>query len=199
MAVVLARGAGFGWGLPVRLRGAVALKVTVTLAGSKPKPPEVAQCDPSNDVNGGQLGEQIAGFPAVWPSRLISSRQVMRMGPVLSGPHQKFAEGIALGLNATDAYVAAYPASTRVAASPNAARLIRNDKVLEEVERLRRKAEEAAGGVVLTLVEKRTILAQIARGGERDGDRINAIKADNDLGGDGADATLAIRIVKAWD
>ena len=74
-----------------------------------------------------------------------------------------------MGLNATDAYVAAYPASTRVAASPNAARLIRNDKVLEEVERLRRKAEEAAGGVVLTLVEKRTILAQIARGGERDG------------------------------
>jgi hypothetical protein len=123
----------------------------------------------------------------------------MRMGSVLSGPHQKFAEGIALGLNATDAYVAAYPASTRVAASPNAARLIRNDKVLEEVDRLRLKAEEAAGGVVLTLVEKRTILAQIARGGERDGDRINAIKADNDLGGDGADATLAIRIVKAWD
>jgi hypothetical protein len=74
LAVVLARGAGFGWGLPVRLRGAVALKVTVTLAGSKPKPPEVAQCDPSNNVNSGQLGEQIAGFPAVWPSRLNSSR-----------------------------------------------------------------------------------------------------------------------------
>jgi hypothetical protein len=123
----------------------------------------------------------------------------MRMGSVLSGPHQKFAEGIALGLNATEAYVAAYPNAKPSEAAKNTSRMTKNDEIREEVERLRRKAEEAAGGVVLTLVEKRTILAQIARGGERDGDRINAIKADNDLGGDGADATLAIRIVKAWD
>ena len=150
----------------------------------------------------GQMEAYILSGRSVLPAhnaRLKSGQQVMRMVPVLSGPHQKFAEGIALGLNATEAYVAAYPNAKPSEAAKNTSRMTKNDEIREEVERLRRKAEEAAGGVVLTLVEKRTILAQIARGGERDGDRINAIKADNDLGGDGADATLAIRIVKAWD
>ena len=99
-----------------------------------------------------------------------------------------------MGLNATDAYVAAYPNAKPSEAAKNTSRMTKNDEIREEVERLRRKAEEAAGGVVLTLVEKRTILAQIARGAEKDNDRIAAIRADNELGPDGSDNKLVITI-----
>jgi hypothetical protein len=48
--------------------------------------------------------------------------------------------------------------------------------------------QQAASDDVLTLKEKRQITAQIARTGDKNADRLNAIKVDNDLAGDGSEA-----------
>jgi len=47
----------------------------------------------------------------------------------------------------------------------------------------------AETGTILTLMEKRSICAEIARGGEKAADRLRAIQVDNDLAGDGSEAT----------
>ena len=131
---------------------------------------------------------------------------------VLSGPQRKFCEGIVSGLNQMEAYLAAYHASAPKSAKDNGARLIANDSVKAEIQRLRDKADALAGSAVLTLVEKRKFLARIVRmkGDEidldQDGDLVNgvrlkeqgrelilpdklaALKIDNDLSGDGAEA-----------
>ncbi len=109
----------------------------------------------------------------------------------------KFAAGIAAGLTDGDAYAKAFPKSKNPA--KDAARLVsaenpNNSEILAEIQRLRLKAEDRAGGVVMDLIEKRTILAQIARGAEKDNDRIAAIRADNELGPDGSDNKLIITI-----
>lgn len=109
----------------------------------------------------------------------------------------KFAAGVAAGLTDSDSYAKAYPNSKHP--RQDAARLL-SDKtptssdILAEIQRLRTKAEDRAGGVVMDLIEKRTILAQIARGAEKDNDRIAAIRADNELGPDGSDNKLVITI-----
>lgn len=82
---------------------------------------------------------------------------------MLSGPHQKFAEGIAGGLNATQAYLTAYPTASPENAAKNTTRLTKNDEITAEVERLREAAKQKAGGAVLTLAEKLDLLAGIAR------------------------------------
>lgn len=133
---------------------------------------------------------------------------------MLSGPHQVFAEGIAKGLNQTEAYLLAYPKSAATSAPANAARLITNDKVAAEVQRIRREAEKLAGSAILSLVEKRTFLAQVVRADlskavpgnlwnavEKEGvrgdpdaevvkirlpDKLKAIEVDNDLASEGA-------------
>ena len=59
---------------------------------------------------------------------------------------------------------------------------------------------QSASDSTLTLREKRGILATIARDPLREArDRIAAVKADNDLGGDWEDAKLVITITRAWD
>lgn len=64
----------------------------------------------------------------------------------------------------------------------------------QEAERLsktpefRAAADEKQRPVLLELIEKREILAEIARTGDKDSDRINAIKADNDLASHGSEA-----------
>ena len=151
---------------------------------------------------------------------------------MLTGPQQKFAEGIALGLSATEAYQAAYPDAKASSAKSNAGRLMTNDDVQAEVMRIRRAAEVLAGGAVLTLAMKRQFFHDVVttpigkitpdsilcqkythsrqvrgRGEEAEEwetekiempDKIKAIIADNDLGGDGVDANLAITITRAW-
>lgn len=126
---------------------------------------------------------------------------------MLTGPQRKFCEGIVSGLNGTEAYVAAYPRSSRISATTHAAQLRKGKKVRGEIARLRAMA---AAWAVLTVVEKRTFLArlvraQIARLPEdselfssitrgrkgvefRLGDKLAAIKLDNDLAGVGNEA-----------
>ena len=104
---------------------------------------------------------------------------------MLSGPRQKFCEGIVSGLNATQAYLAAYPNSSEEGARRSASVLLTKLDVSAEIERMRRKAEERAGSAVLTLAEKRAKLAAIVR---QDKPVIKAIALDNDLAGEGSEA-----------
>ena len=128
---------------------------------------------------------------------------------MLSGPRQKFCEGIVRGLSAAEAYREAYPEADPHQAAKNTTRLTKNDEVKAEIARLRKKAEERAGSAVLTLAEKRTFIARLVRAdlkGEVDGDllqsvehldggtkyrlgdKLAAIKLDNDLAGEGSEA-----------
>ena len=99
---------------------------------------------------------------------------------MLSGPHKVFSEKIAEGMNQTRAYMAAYPEAGYDTARNRGAQLIAQDCIRTEVERLRIKVEEALDGVILNMSEKRRILSTIAKEGERDSDRINAIKVDTE-------------------
>ena len=115
---------------------------------------------------------------------------------MLSGPRQKFCEGIVSGLNATQAYLAAYPNSSEEGARRSASVLLTKLDVSAEIERMRKKAEERAGSAVLTLAEKRAKLAAIVRQDKPviDGcelsvtDKLKAIALDNDLAGEGSEA-----------
>lgn len=129
---------------------------------------------------------------------------------MLSGPHKKFAEGIAKGMNKTRAYLDAYPDAKADSASVGATRLLKNDKVLSEIARIRQEADKIAGSAVLTLAEKRDFCARLVRAkvGELPAssdlwssikktefghefklpDKLAAIKLDNDLAGEGSEA-----------
>ena len=109
--------------------------------------------------------------------------------PMLSGPQKTFCDGIVRGLNQTEAYQRAYPKASPDAARKHAPRLVAKGDIKAEIERMRQKAEEKAGSAVLTLAEKRMKLAEITRSNsEETRDKLSAIKIDNDLSGDGAEA-----------
>jgi hypothetical protein len=120
------------------------------------------------------------------------------MSLMLNGPQFKFAAGVAGGLCALDAYREAYPKTGAEAARRSASKLMTNHDVIKEVARTRSAASGLAGSAVMDLIERRTILAQIARGAGKDSDRIAAIRADTDLGGDATENKLVITINRAW-
>jgi hypothetical protein len=129
---------------------------------------------------------------------------------MLSGPQQKFCEGIVAGLNGTEAYLAAYPNARHRSAGRGATRLLAEESVRSEISRLRAEAQKQAGSAVLTLIEKRTFLARVVRARpallEEDSDlwqsvrhtkhgtelrlpdKLAAIAKDNDLAGDGTES-----------
>ena len=129
---------------------------------------------------------------------------------MLTGPQRKFCEGVVSGLNGTEAYCAAYPDSSREAARRSASDLLGQADIRAEIAALRAKADEMAGSAVLTLAEKRSFLARVVRarvsqepedsdlwasikrtefGTEyKLPDKLGAIKADNDLAGEGSEA-----------
>lgn len=129
---------------------------------------------------------------------------------MLSGPHKKFAEGIAKGMNKTRAYLNAYPDAKPESAAVGATRLLKNDNVLSEIDRIRREADKIAGSAVLTLAEKRDFCARLVRAKVSElpsssdlwssikktefgiefklSDKLAGIKLDNDLAGEGAEA-----------
>jgi hypothetical protein len=80
---------------------------------------------------------------------------------MLSGPHQKFAEGIASGMNGVQSYQAAYPNASYVSARAKAALLAANGSIQAEIAALRETAKEKAGGVVLTLARKLDFLSAV--------------------------------------
>ncbi|MDB6132482.1 MAG: Terminase small subunit [Verrucomicrobiales bacterium] len=94
---------------------------------------------------------------------------------MLSGPHQKFAEGVASGMNASAAYRIAYPTAKPDSVESNATRLMGNDGIAAEVQRLRDLALEKAGSAVMTLEEELRFLSRIVRC------RIKNEPADSDL------------------
>lgn len=53
---------------------------------------------------------------------------------MLTGPQQKFCEGVAKGMIAGDAYAAAYPRAAPKSAAANTTRLMKNDEVKAEIE-----------------------------------------------------------------
>lgn len=137
---------------------------------------------------------------------------------MLSGPQRKFCEGIVRGLNATEAYCAAYPNCSEESARSKASRLATKGNIQAEIERLRAKSDEKAGSAVLSRAEKRTFLARVVRCELGEGmpdadliqsidvekkkegdtwvdihkvrvcDKLGAIKLDNDLSGEGSEA-----------
>jgi hypothetical protein len=94
----------------------------------------------------------------------------------LSGPHQKFAEGIAKGLNGCESYLAAYPGVTEATARVNASKLLTNTNITAEVARIRAKAEEKAGSAVMTIAEVHDFLSRLVR--------VNVAKIDIETDGD---------------
>jgi phage terminase small subunit len=114
----------------------------------------------------------------------------MQIEKSLSGPHRKLCEGIVAGLNQTEAYRAAYPRASYDTARNKAAQLVAKGCIQAEIERLREKADAAAGSAVLTLAEKRAALAAIVRAKDgvtaggievRAGDVVRAIALDSEL------------------
>lgn len=97
--------------------------------------------------------------------------------------HEAFAAAYAVCGNAAEAYRQA--GYTGKDADSHGARLMGNDSIQARIEEIRKTAN-AAGSAVLTLIEKRELLAKIARRSEKDSDRISAIKVDNDMTGDNA-------------
>lgn len=100
--------------------------------------------------------------------------------PLADAQHERFAQFLAEGRSQLEAY-------TKAGYSPNdgnATRLKSNERVLQRVNWLK---EQAAKRCVLTLERKRQICFEIAETGENR-DRLNAIKVDNDLAGDGSEA-----------
>jgi hypothetical protein len=143
---------------------------------------------------------------------------------MLSGPHQKFAEGVVAGKTHAEAYRDAYPKTSAVNAAKNASRLNSNAAIQAEIDRMRAEAAKLEGSGLMTLIEKRRICAEIARGAParlpadsplwqsikhtKDGVeyrlpcKIAAMKLDNDLAGVGAEAeankAIAVVVRRAW-
>jgi hypothetical protein len=129
---------------------------------------------------------------------------------MITGPRRRFCEGIVRGLNATEAYAAAYPRSSQEAARRSASDLLTIPDITDTIEDLRRKADLRAGSAVMSYEEKRRFLARVVRCCVinepqesdlwqsveiRDGmtklrlpDKLAAIVGDNDLAGQGSEA-----------
>jgi len=100
--------------------------------------------------------------------------------PLQDSQHERFACELAKGASQNEAYeLAGFKSHTG-----NASRLRANESVSQRVLWLK---TQAASDTVLSMIEKRQICAEIARGGE-DKDRLAAIKVDNDLAVEGAEA-----------
>ena len=106
----------------------------------------------------------------------------MSASPLQNVRHERFAQVLAGGKSFSEAYrLAGFKDDRR-----HASRLGTNGDVSARVAWFK---TQAAAGTVLDLAERRAILAGIARdGAARAADRIAAIRADNDLAGDGSDA-----------
>lgn len=94
---------------------------------------------------------------------------------MLNGRQYKFAVGVASGLSSVEAYQAAYPQAGSESARRSASLLMTNHDVLEEVERIRGKADSLGEQAVLAILEKRRFLARLVRA------RISELPDNSDL------------------
>lgn len=133
---------------------------------------------------------------------------------MLNGPQRKFCEGIAKGMTGQDAWMFAHPDCKPSTARARASQALTKSNIVAEIESLRKRADEMKGGAVLTLRQKREFLAKVVNTpisevstdsdlcqewSETEGEKttsrrlkmpskLDAIKIDNDLSGDGAEA-----------
>jgi hypothetical protein len=114
--------------------------------------------------------------------------------PLHNAKHELYALARAAGKTGAEAYREAGYSDDKTGA--NAGKLTKNHLIMARMDWLKRQTATAR---VLTQSRKREICADIAEDpNARHGDRIAAIKADNEMAGDNADPTLVITITKAW-
>ena len=108
--------------------------------------------------------------------------------PILNARQQKFAELVAGGMIATDAYISSGYKTSQRAAITNAARLMTNDAIQAEIERIRAKSTAESRKIATkTKAEKLARLEKIAWGkGAKPMNVIAAIKVHNEMTGDNA-------------
>lgn len=111
----------------------------------------------------------------------------------LTGKQLKFAQSVASGETQTQSYLdAGYKAKDRIVAEVNGSLLMAKPHVAAYVDKLRAEADRKC---VMDLVEKRKVLAKIARSDSldvKDSDRIRAIDIDAKLAGHYAPEELNI-------
>ena len=140
---------------------------------------------------------------------------------MLSGPQRTFCEGIVRGLSAGEAYRVAYPKSGAENARKNATRLMAKSEITAEIKAMRDKADLLGGSAVMDNLEKRIFCARVKRAQiallGRDSDlwesmkvteagteyrlpgKLAAIREDNNLAGEGAEAkALEVIVRRAW-
>ena len=125
---------------------------------------------------------------------------------ILKARISRFCEHVAMGVNATHAYLIDHPNANHVSANGGSQQYLRRPEVQAEIRRLRAQAQEVAGPAFLSLTEKRRFLARVVRAqiallpDDSDlwqsvrycksgtffklPDKIEAIRLDNELSGD---------------
>jgi hypothetical protein len=118
--------------------------------------------------------------------------------PALKNPkHEAFARNVGIkGMSAAEAYREVYDCADSTAESEGP-RFCKNPQISTRISHFREiAAQRAAQKDLLTVEEKRGICAEIARGGENK-DRLTAIKVDNDLAVEGAEAGAQSELAQA--
>ena len=105
--------------------------------------------------------------------------------PLSNQRQETFAQNVASGKTAQQAYMDAYECTTQGIARRNSSRLIKTNALVRA--RIEWLQAENARASALSRAEKRQLLAQIARSGMEDSDRIRAIQEDNRMTGDAED------------
>jgi hypothetical protein len=110
----------------------------------------------------------------------------------LTAKQENFAQNIVDGCTQKEAYIKAYDVkddATDNTTSGEAYKLTKNPLIARRIQHLR---DQIAERLLFPRIERLEILKGIAQAGERDGDRINAIKVFSDMLGDNAPQKLAI-------
>ncbi len=123
--------------------------------------------------------------------------------PLEGEGHEAFAAHFAVHGNASQAWLLATGGMPHHA-NANGSKWAKKGSIAARVawiknaadELLRQKADKKNRAIVLTVARKREILCDIAEDGEKDSDRINAIKEDNDMAGEGATAGALISLAE---
>ena len=109
----------------------------------------------------------------------------------LTAKQESFAQNIVDGFTQLESYKRAYDAENMLdkTISNNAYELINNREVARRIQQIR---DQLAERLLFPRIERLEILKGIAQGGERDGDRINAVKVFGEMLGDNAPQKLSI-------
>ena len=115
---------------------------------------------------------------------------------MLTAKQELFCQNIANGFTQTEAYKRAYNSENMIDAtiSNSAYKLMTNDAIAARIQQLRDRLAEI---LLFPRIERLTVLKDIAQNGEKDSDKINAIKAVGDMLGDNAPRKMQIEHTEA--